>query len=163
MSRILPAPPPEPTRVATLDECAPLFAAAVRQVLVEMQVQGHKVRIFETMRSADRQEWLYGMGRDYDDGRGRVTNARASSGWHTYGLAADLVEDDATPWRATTQFWRALGAAAEKHGLVWGGRWKALDLPHVQWGRCRRSPSARAGQLVQDGGLIALWREVGAA
>lgn len=128
-----------------------------------MRLAGHRVRIFETLRTAERQDWLFGMGRDYDDGRGVVTNARAASGWHPYGLAADIVEDDATPWQATTPFWRALGASAERHGLTWGGRWKALDLPHVQWGRCRPAPSKRAAELVAAGGLPALWREVGAA
>jgi len=31
------------------------------------------------------------------------------------------------------QWWNTYGRAAEAHGLVWGGRWKMRDLPHVQW------------------------------
>lgn len=159
----LPKPPSEVPRQSSLDPLAPKFRAAVEHVIADMQRQGWRVRVFETVRTNERQEYLYGFGRDYDDGRGPVTAARtASLGWHHYGLAADLVEDDATPWVAPQAFWQALGLAAEAHGCTWGGRWTRVDLPHIQWGLCRTSPSWRALQLKREGGLPAVWVAVGA-
>jgi len=159
---VLPPPPAEVPRIWTLDRLAPRFRDAVEAILVDVQ----KERVFETLRSDERQRFLYGFGREYDDligPRGAVTNARtAMGGWHFYGLAVDIVEDDATPWIAPAAFWQSLGLAAERHGCAWGGRWKRVDLPHVQWGKCRKSPSQRARVLYQSGGLEAVWREVGA-
>lgn len=161
----LPRPPvAEPPRIATVAGLAPQFRRAVEQVMDDMRAQGWKPRIFETIRTNERQAYLYGFGRDYDDGRGPVTKApTADRGWHFFGLAVDVVEDDATPWKAPQAFWQALGASAERHGCTWGGRWKTVDLPHIQWGKCRVSPSYRARSLYAQGGMEAVWKAVGAA
>lgn len=155
--------PPEPKRVDSLLPLAPKFRAAVEAIVADMHAAGFKVRVFETLRTNERQEFLHGFGRLYDDGRGPVTKAKtAEHGWHFFGLAADLVEDDGTPWLAPQAFWQALGAAAELHDCTWGGRWTIVDLPHVQFGTLRTSPSPRAMQLYEQGGFEAVWAEVNA-
>lgn len=155
--------PDEPPRQSSVVGLAPKFRRAVEAIVDEMQEKGYKVRVFETLRSNERQAFLYGFGREYDDGRGPVTRARtAESGWHFYGLAADLVEDDSSPWIAPQKFWQELGLIAEQHGCTWGGRWERVDFPHVQWGPCRRSPSHRAAELYRTGGRESVWQEVGA-
>lgn len=161
---MLPKPPtPEPPRIATLDGLAPRFRTAVLAVLADMAAAGYHARIFESLRTNERQAWLYGFGRDYDDGRGPVTKApTADAGWHYYGLAVDVVEADATPWTAPQSFWQTLGASGKAHGCAWGGTWKVMDLPHLQWGKCRVSPSSRSLELYQAGGIEAVWRAVGA-
>lgn len=146
-----------------LKDLAPAFRLALVSTVSDMKSLGHRPRIFETLRTKERQAHIYGFGRDYDDGRGIVTHASSHlSTWHGYGLAADVVEDDATPWNATPQFWNDLGVCAEKHGLTWGGRWTFVDLPHVQWGKCRRSPSDNARFILQNGGVEAVWKAVNA-
>lgn len=128
-----------------------------------MAALGYPVKVAETMRTAERQAYLYGFGREYDDGRGEVTKAETHLvSWHGYGLAADLVHGERF-WNATRDFWDALGKCAELRGLTWGGRWTSPDRPHVQWGQCRRSPSRRARELLAQGGLPEVWRIVGAA
>jgi peptidoglycan L-alanyl-D-glutamate endopeptidase CwlK len=128
-----------------------------------MVEQGFAPRVFETLRTKERQAFLYGFGRDYDDGRGMVTKVHdAETGWHFYGLAVDIVEDDASPWTAPQAFWRCLGESAEAEGMVWGGRWKFTDLPHIQWGKCKVSPSDHARKLYAAGGVEAVWRACGA-
>lgn len=156
--------PPEVPVERSLAVCAPLFRDAVEQMLRELEAtHDYQFLGFETLRTPERQRFLYGFGRDYDDGRGCVTNAQTSLySWHGYGLAIDVVEKDATPWNVPVGFWTALGECAEKHGLDWGGRWRKPDLPHVQWGKCRTSPSVRARKLYAAGGLEAVWRECGA-
>jgi len=119
--------------------------------------------IAETLRTDERERWLYGFGREYDDGRGKVTNSEdADESWHAFGLAADIWEVTHL-WKAPHSFWTALGEHAEAQGLTWGGRWHRADLPHVQFGRPMRvSPSPRAARLQATGGNEAVWREVGA-
>ncbi len=149
---------------ASLDGLAPQFRAALEATVRDVRAVGHAVRIFETLRTAERQKFLHGFGRLYDDGRGVVTHAESHlRTWHGFGLAADLVEDDKTPWNATPAFWNAIGVAAERHGLVWGGRWKFIDLPHIQWGGAPRSPTDNHRFVLGKSGAEAVWRLVGAA
>lgn len=159
----MPSLPPEVPRQYELDQCAPLFREAVNRTLADMRTYGWRARVYETLRSDQRQQYLHGFGRRYDDGRGVVTNAKTAVGsWHHYGLAADIVQDDDSPWNAPKGFWRDLGLCAERNGLKWGGRWKNVDLPHVQWGRCKKSPSEEAVKLLRQGGYPAVWAAVGA-
>lgn len=159
----LPFPPAEIPRKSSVQGLAPQFKAAVEAIVNDMQAQGWLTTIFETIRTEERQRYLYGFGRDYDDGRGPVTKAQSAKfSWHRYGLAADIVQADSTPWTAPQAFWQALGLAAESHGCVWGGRWKALDLPHIQWGKCPRSPTMAHVTMYNKEGLAAVWTEVGA-
>jgi hypothetical protein len=53
---------------------------------------------------------------------------------HLYGIAADVTCGD-HQWdcrRHQCAFYEALGIQAEDMGLTWGGRWKRVDLPHIQ-------------------------------
>jgi peptidoglycan L-alanyl-D-glutamate endopeptidase CwlK len=119
---------------------------------------------FETVRTEERQDFLYGFGREYDDGRGKVTSAEtALASWHGFGLAVDIVEKDNTPWDAPPGFWESIGIAARKRGLAWGGLWKKPDLPHVQWGRCPKSPTEDDRRLFRQMGREAVWVKYGAA
>jgi hypothetical protein len=157
----------------SLDVLAPKFRAALELVLADMRAAGHTPLVVETLRTDERQRFLYGFGRTYDDGRGRVTFSQsASETWHGYGLAADVVCADRR-WGATDAFWADLGRFARARGLRWGADWdhdgetadeSFTDRPHLQWGPpMRRSPSPRALELRQRGGLVAVWKEVGAA
>src|SRR5688572_5940877 len=100
----LPRPPREVPRIWSLDGLAPKMRRAVEAVLFDMK----KERVFETLRTDERQRFLYGFGREYDDiiaPRGPVTKAKtAMGGWHFFGLGVDIVEDDATPWVAPNAF-----------------------------------------------------------
>lgn len=157
----LPLPPKEVPRQWKLDGLAPAFRRAVEAVLNDVEQE----RVFETIRTNERQEYLYGFGRSYDDKRprGPVTAAKtAMNGWHFFGLAVDIVQDDKDPWVAPTAFWQSLGLAYEKHGCVWGGRWKRVDLPHGQWGGCTVAPDSYIRQMYQSEGLDAVWGEVNA-
>lgn len=170
---LLPKPPREVPVTSTTTLLAPRFRAAVQRVLDDMIAWGYTPMVFETHRTDERQAFLYGFGRDYDDGRGIVTHsATADDTWHGYGLAADIV-DSMKLWGAPADFWHVLGCSARRHGLVWGGDWNGdwssaderfVDRPHIQWGApMRRSPSARAIQLRNTQGASAVWKEVGAA
>lgn len=162
MSR-LPKPPAEVPVCRELAVLAPRFRLALARALAEMHRLGFDPIVAETLRTPERQRFLYGFGRLYDDGRGIVTKApTAEQSWHGYGLAADVISAS-RKWGASAAFWQTLRAAAEGEGLVSGAAWPMADKPHVQWGApMRKSPSPRAAVLRDTQGIEALWREVGA-
>ena len=155
--------PPEVPVISRVNALAPKMQEAVEKIVKEMASLGHNARVFETLRTPERQAFLYGFGRTYDDGRGTVTKVQdASKGWHYFGLAVDIVQNDNSPWDAPQAFWQTLGKCAEKHNLTWGGRWKFLDLPHSQWGGAPTSPTALDIALARDEGIEAVQRKYGA-
>jgi hypothetical protein len=156
----LPLPPLVVPVDQSLDGLAPKFRACVENILKAMP----DAMVYETLRTDARQSYLYGFGRDWDDGRGVVTHSEtAQDTWHHYGLACDIIHKT-RGWGAPTAWWDQLGAEAKKLGLVWGGNWTFHDDPHVQWGApMRRSPSPSAAKLQAEGGNAAVWKVVGAA
>lgn len=173
----LPKPPAAVQVRRDIDLLAPGFRLKLTRVLVRMRDRGLDPIVAETLRDDDRQRFLYGFGREYDDGRGVVTKAAtADTTWHGFGLAADIVSER-HGWNAPDSFWSVLGDEVRAEGLTWGADWdgdgvpteqdpdeKFSDRPHVQFGPpMRRYPSALAKQIRDEHGLEALWRTVGAA
>jgi hypothetical protein len=154
----LPLPPREVPRVTSLDGLAPKFRAALEAMLAQMP----DAIVGETVRTPERQEYLFGFGRFYDDDRGKVTAASSALfSWHGYGLAADIWKKGVL-WQASPTWFRTMGEVAKANGLDWGGDWTVRDLPHVQWGKCKASPSYVARGLYASGDVEAVWKAVGA-
>lgn len=155
----LPKPPKEVPVDRDLSKLAPLFKSRIILVVADMRTLGHDAFVFEAARSDDRARFLYGFSREYDDGRGIVTNARTAVGtWHFYCLAVDIISKSKL-WGAPPEFWRDLGSVARRYDLTWGGYWKNPDRPHVQWWcpGMRVSPSVSARKLYIRGGVEAVW------
>jgi D-alanyl-D-alanine carboxypeptidase-like protein len=155
--------PPNVPIQSTFYGCAPKFVGAVYEALAALD-GGRLENPFEWRRTPERQLYLYGFGRTYDDGRGIVTNAETPyKTWHYYGLAVDVVEKDNTPWDAPESFWLSIAEAAEKTGrLTSGYRWTKPDKPHLQWGLCPSSPSSQDIALAKSSGIQAVWRKYNA-
>jgi peptidoglycan LD-endopeptidase CwlK len=93
---------------------------------------GYEMALLEGYRSPERQNRLAQLG-------GNVTNAAAFQSYHQYGLAADnaflrdgkLVISEKDPW--AMRGYQLYGQTAEQVGLTWGGRWKMMDLGHVEY------------------------------
>ncbi|NTX27090.1 M15 family metallopeptidase [Burkholderia pyrrocinia] len=93
---------------------------------------GYEMALLEGYRSPERQNRLAQMG-------GNVTNAAAFQSYHQFGLAADnaflrdgkLVISEKDPW--AMRGYQLYGQVAEQVGLTWGGRWKMMDLGHVEY------------------------------
>ncbi len=76
-----------------------------------------------------------------------VTHAGAWQSYHQSGLAVDcaflrggrLVISERDPW--AMKGYQLFGQVAEQLGLTWGGRWKMMDLGHIEW----RKPGVRLG------------------
>lgn len=151
--------PPEPQAIASLTGLAPLFRGRVEQLLNRVT----DAVVLESLRTDKRQQWLWGFGRLYDDGRGIVTNARTCrTSWHFYGLAVDVGQREG---KDTPDWYRSLIDAVHSLGLRSGLDWSGSlnDRPHVQWGDpMRNSPSPHAYALYLTGGSQSVWKAVGA-
>jgi len=115
-----------------LESMKPDMAAKVRAVITDLTLQKFQPYIFYGWRSVAVQQELF------KKGASRVKfsfhNAQLPDGT-PYSYAADIV-DRRWMWRPDAEkngFWSALGAAARKQGLVWGGDWVSFkDVAHIQ-------------------------------
>lgn len=132
---------------------APAFDRALQVTLDEMKAIGHDPIVFETIRSDQRQQALCKAG---------VSKAKTGwSSWHFYGLAADVIS--ASKEWGDEKFFADLARVAEGNGLASGLRWPTFhDAPHLQWGRCKRSPSILARAYYLAAGVPRVWKAVGA-
>lgn len=140
----------------------PQFADRVDRMIADLQAQGFDVLVFETHRTFERSDQLVAEGQ---------FAAPGGSSWHNYGLAVDLVPrgpNGGPSWPDDHPIWDAIGIAADKQGLVWGG---GNDRPHVEWHpdfsdefiSARAMKGIYEGEATDQEGLEAVWREVGAS
>lgn len=145
-----------------MSKLAPRFGMAVEKAIAECNAGGLDAFVYEAYRSKELQEIYYARGRTVKPPYQTVTNAKSNLySWHGYGLAVDVISR-AKLWSAGADWFARVAAIFKQHGCDWGGDWLQVDLPHFQWGTLRKSPSDRARQLLQTGGLAAVWKEVGA-
>jgi peptidoglycan LD-endopeptidase CwlK len=115
-------------------------------------------RLQEGLRTFETQRMYYEMGRTRVNPDGKslkkpygniITNAKAGSSYHQYGLALDivlLVDKDrngtyeTAVWDTVTDFdgdgksdWMEAINILKKHGFTWGGDFRTFkDMPHVE-------------------------------
>ena len=137
------------------------FAGMAGSTLRDVRREGMDMRVGDGNRTFAEQQRLY-------DQHNGVTNAQAGESWHNYGVAADLVFNDANGGQSWpdggeyTKLWTRLGELAEGNGLEWGGRWNKPDRPHVELHPDRSASDA--GSMKDEmnaGGLEAVWDTMG--
>lgn len=125
------------------DKLNPEFRQRLLAVFKIMKERyGYDMALIEGYRSPERQNELAAKGTN-------VTNARAYQSYHQYGLAADngfyrdgkLVISEKDPW--AMRGYQLYGKVAEAAGLVWGGRWKMMDLGHTELHKLGEGPQRR--------------------
>jgi hypothetical protein len=143
-----------------LRHLAPKFAAALAHGLNICWRTGLDPVVFEAVRSHELQRHYYAQGRTRP---GAVITYAPSAlySWHGYGLAVDVVSASKA-WGFSAEWIQRVATILKGVGLDWGGDWRRVDLPHFQWGTLKPSPSNRARELLDTGGIAAVWREVGA-
>ena len=115
------------------DKINPRYAQRLLLVFKIMKERhGYDMVLLEGYRSPERQNMLASKG-------SHVTQATGYRSYHQFGLAADVafmrdgkvVITEKDPW--AMQGYKHYGEAAESVGLVWGGRWKMMDLGHTEF------------------------------
>lgn len=119
--------------------CHPRLQELAAKLVEKCQEQGLKIKIGETLRTAEEQDALYAQGRTKPGQI--VTNAPGSSysSYHQWGTAFDFYRADGKgAYYDSDGFFTKVGQIGVPLGLEWGGNWKSIvDKPHFQlpdWG-----------------------------
>lgn len=123
---------PIPYDAANLD---PVLRDKVAAVFLELEQAGYDPRVFEGARTQHRQAWLYGSGRPTfavygREGPWRTGTLNASNHGSNPVRAVDIISRS-RGWE-WPEFYVALGAAAKRQDLTWGGDWPKRDLVHCE-------------------------------
>lgn len=146
-----------------LSKLAPQFWAAVEGAIRDANADGLDAYVYEAVRSEELQALYYARGRTIRPPDKPVTNARSALySWHGFSLAVDVISKQ-YGWDRPWTWWAAVAGHFTRHGCRWGGEWRHPDPPHMQWGKCKPSPSDAARQILASQGLEAVWRAVGAS
>lgn len=151
---------------ARLQEVNPALAAKIEQMDNILTGENILVRVVQGLRTWAQQDALYAQGRTAPGAI--VTNARGGESWHNFGCAVDLtpsrdgIDAKFNPdWNESHPNWQRLVTLGESLGLTSGKSWG--DAPHLQLtGRFPyNKPDGEALQLFKDGGMQAIWDEIG--
>ena len=121
--------PAEPKRQMSLDNLRPEFAAKVRLLLAAMRARQYDPVVFESIRTVERQAWLWGVGRTHSLKRKPVSwwAPPFSKAPHVRGRGVDIISKS-THW-GNPKFFLALKQEARKLRL----RTISKEGCHVEW------------------------------
>ena len=146
----------------SLDLLAPKFKLAVVASITACVADGLDAMVYETARSHELAVLYYAKGRTMIPPKEKVTNAPDETySYHGYGLAVDVISKT-KQWNKPESWFAKVAVHFKANGCKWGGDWHMKDLPHMQWGLCKPSPSTEARRILREEGLEALWKVVGA-
>lgn len=114
--------------IADLQSLHPYFRDKIIELIQVCKASGINLTVVESYRTYAKQDEYFGMGKKY-------TRTPAGISRHQYGLAVDLVPvvHNEAVWD-NERLWRKIGAAGERLGLRWGGRWHTpYDPAHFEW------------------------------
>ena len=111
-----------------INELTPAAQQACKLFLERCAENGLKVRITETYRSQERQNYLYEQGRTRPGNK--VTWTKNSR--HTSRRAWDICQNIKGKEYSDSEFFLKCGRIAERLGITWGGSWKQADTPHFE-------------------------------
>ncbi len=129
----------------------PYVREKLLQSLKECKKQKKFVSVFETKRSAERQNRLYSQGK---------TKAKAGDSNHQFGLAFDLCfeKNGKRTWEGD---WNSVGSIMMKHGFAWG-RFFSSFPEDCHFEMTFDIPKASLRNAWRSGGHIACWKLVDA-
>ncbi len=110
----------------------PVFANFLIEAKKHYQEKGVDIRIICGTRTYAEQDALYAQGRTKP---GKiVTKARGGQSNHNFGIAVDVGLFKDGQYLGTHPLYKDLGKIVAKFPeLEWGGNWKFVDEPHVQY------------------------------
>jgi peptidoglycan L-alanyl-D-glutamate endopeptidase CwlK len=111
----------------------PTFANLLIELKKHFQEKGIECKYISGTRTYAEQDALYAKGRTAPGPI--VTKARGGESNHNFGIAVDvgLFLPDGR-YLEDTPFYRDIGKiVATFPTLEWGGNWKFVDEPHIQW------------------------------
>lgn len=109
-------------------ELTPLAQVACGLFIQRCKEKGLNIRITETYRSQERQNYLYEQGRTRS---GKVVTWTHNSR-HTSRRAWDICKNAKGHEYDDPSFFKQCGSVAKELGIIWGGIWTTPDTPHFE-------------------------------
>lgn len=120
----------------------PLLLETYLKIQPAMTAFGAPVFLVYVGRTVAEQQALYAKGRTapgrivtYTDGVQKRSKHQLQTDGYVHAIDFAFMDDPRTPrdetWD-TDMPWAVVGAMGEYAGLTWGGRWKMLDLGHLE-------------------------------
>lgn len=116
--------------VTSLEALVEPFRGRIRGLLAEAMERRAYFVVTETLRSYDRQRFLF------EDGKSKTMRSH-----HLVGTAVDVApvllysegKVQEVTWDRGHPSWQVLGELAKKWDVTWGGNWESFpDLPHLE-------------------------------
>lgn len=114
--------------ITALDQLGPRTERLAHKFLEQCANEGLPVRIIETYRTKERQEYLYSLGRDIP---GDVVTWTKNSK-HTKRRAFDIVKDIPGQYYSDDNFFKRCAEIGESIGLEAGYYWSVQDSGHFE-------------------------------
>jgi len=115
----------EPKRISDINKLQSYLIPRVQAILAEMRVLGFDPILFETLRTIERQRWLYGIGRTHSKKRKPVTWTMHSK--HINGKAADIISKSrGWDWK---EFFDALDMVSQRYNM----HTLNVERCHIEW------------------------------
>ncbi len=110
----------------------PVFASFLIEAKKHFQEKGVDIRIICGTRTYAEQDALYAQGRTKPGQI--VTKAKGGQSNHNFGIAVDVGLFKDGQYLGTHPLYKDLGQIVAKFPeLEWGGNWKFVDEPHIQY------------------------------
>lgn len=120
----------------------PILVQSILAISEEMKANGSTIFVVEGMRTVQRQQELYAVGRTrqigarvvtFKDGVVHRSNHQPHADGFGYAVDCAFFPTAAFGDPFDLRFpWEAYGELGEKYGLIWGGRWRMGDHPHLE-------------------------------
>lgn len=115
-------------RCSDINELTPLAQTACKLFVKKCKEKGLNVRITETYRSQERQDYLYEQGRTRS---GKIVTWTHNSR-HTSRRAWDICKNVKGKEYTDSLFFKQCGSIAKELNIIWGGNWLEPDTPHFE-------------------------------
>lgn len=116
-----------------INELHPKVRELAIKLLQECKKQGLNIKIGETYRTKERQDYLYAQGRTRSGIIVTYVRGSSMSSYHQWRLAFDIF-NNVRGAEYDINILKKAGKIGEKLGLEWGGSWSGfMDTPHFQY------------------------------
>lgn len=119
-----------------LNDLDPRFQPIAFELIARCAEKGIALIVVDTLRTEAEQDWLIAHNRSWTKNSRHLPQMPSNK-----SLAMDcgiyeqylLRGKDKLQWDTNDPAWQIYGEIAESLGLRWGGRWKQLDMGHVEY------------------------------
>ena len=122
-----------------LEGVHPRLVKAIQDILAQMALAGHPMKVTNGVRTQSQQQAIYAQGRTLPGPvvthcNGLTTRSNHQPHNDGFGHAVDVtfVNDRGRPVWKDTDPWNLYGTYVRAHGLQWGGDWRHPDRPHAE-------------------------------